>query len=52
VAPKGRARIRVRLAAAHEKEHLDAAGEAFKKVGEKYGILGLGKKEIIDRYGT
>jgi hypothetical protein len=29
-----------------------AAGAAFKKIGEKYGLPGLGKKEIIDKYGT
>lgn len=52
VVAKGQARIRVQLSAAHEKEHIDAAIDAFKKVGEKYGILGLGKKEIIDKYGT
>jgi len=51
VVAKGQARIRVQLSAAHEKEHIDKAIEAFKKVGEKYGILGLGKKEIIDKYG-
>ncbi|MBD3278646.1 MAG: glycine C-acetyltransferase [Candidatus Aegiribacteria sp.] len=51
VVPAGKARIRVQLSAAHEKEHLDRCVEAFKKVGEKYGILGLGKKEIIEKYG-
>lgn len=51
VVPAGKARIRVQLSAAHEKEHLDKCVEAFKKVGEKYGILGLGKKEIIEKYG-
>ncbi|MCD4777290.1 MAG: glycine C-acetyltransferase [Candidatus Aegiribacteria sp.] len=52
VVPAGKARIRVQLSAAHEKEHLDKCVEAFKKVGEKYGILGLGKKEIIEKYGN
>lgn len=52
VVAKGQARIRVQLSAAHEKAHIDAAIDAFKKVGEKYGILGLGKKELIDKYGT
>ena len=49
VVPKGQARIRTQLSAAHEKYHLDFAIEAFKKVGEKYGILGLGKKELMAR---
>ena len=51
VVPKGQARIRTQLSAAHEKRHLDQAIEAFVKVGGKYEILGLGKKEIIDIYG-
>jgi len=52
VVPKGQARIRVQLSAAHEQEHLDRAVAAFTKIGEKYGILGLGKKEIIDKFGN
>jgi glycine C-acetyltransferase len=51
VVPKGAARIRTQLSAAHDKHHLDHAGEAFRKVGAKYGILGKGKKEIIAMYG-
>ena len=51
VVPSGAARIRVQLSAAHTKEHIDKAVAAFKKVGEKYGILGLDKKGIIDKYG-
>jgi glycine C-acetyltransferase len=51
VVPKGQARIRVQLSAAHEKEHLDEAVAAFTKIGEKYGILGLGKNEIIEKFG-
>lgn len=39
VVPKGQARIRVQLSAAHEKEHLDAAVKAFKEVGEELGVL-------------
>ncbi len=39
VVPKGKARIRVQLSAAHEKEHLDRAIQAFEKVGKKYGII-------------
>jgi glycine C-acetyltransferase len=51
VVPKGQARIRTQLSAAHEKHHLDAAIEAFRRVGRKYGILGLGKKELIEKFG-
>jgi len=51
VVPKGQARIRTQLSAAHEKHHLDTAIQAFKKVGEIHGIRGLGKKEIIEKYG-
>jgi glycine C-acetyltransferase len=49
VVPKGQARIRTQLSAAHEKHHLDAAIAAFKKVGEKYGVLGMGRKELMAR---
>jgi len=49
VVPKGQARIRTQLSAAHEKHHLDRAIEAFRKVGKKHGILGLGRKELMAR---
>jgi len=39
VVPKEKARIRVQLSAAHEKEHLDKAINAFIKVGKKLNIL-------------
>ena len=39
VVPKGQARIRVQLSAAHEPEHLDKAIAAFTKVGRELGIL-------------
>ena len=39
VVPKGQARIRVQLSAAHKREHLDAAIEAFIKVGKKLGVI-------------
>jgi glycine C-acetyltransferase len=39
VVPRGQARIRVQLSAAHEKEHLDKAIEAFAKVGKKHGVI-------------
>lgn len=39
VVPKGKARIRVQLSAAHTKEHLDKAILAFKKVGKSLGVI-------------
>jgi len=39
VVPKGQARIRVQLSAAHEKEHLDKAIAAFQKVGKELGVI-------------
>jgi glycine C-acetyltransferase len=39
VVPKGLARIRVQLSAAHEKEHLDRAIDAFTRVGKKLGVI-------------
>jgi glycine C-acetyltransferase len=39
VVPKGKARIRVQLSAAHKKEHLDAAIKAFTSVGKRLEIL-------------
>lgn len=39
VVPKGQARIRVQLSAAHEQQHLDKAIEAFTKVGKELGVL-------------
>ena len=51
VVPKGQARIRTQLSAAHEKAHLDKAIEAFVKVGKKYDILGKDKNAIIQQYG-
>jgi glycine C-acetyltransferase len=51
VVPKGQARIRTQMSASHTKEHLDRAIAAFKKVGAKYGILGLKKDQIIEKYG-
>jgi len=39
VVPKGQARIRVQLSAAHDKEHLDKAIKAFEKIGRELGVL-------------
>ncbi len=39
VVPKEKARIRVQLSAAHKKEHLDKAIQAFTKVGKELGVI-------------
>ncbi|MCH5239867.1 MAG: glycine C-acetyltransferase [Muribaculaceae bacterium] len=39
VVPKGEARIRVQLSAAHSKEQIDKAVDAFIKVGRKLGVI-------------
>jgi glycine C-acetyltransferase len=39
VVPQGKARIRVQISAAHEKEHLDKAIAAFTKVGKELGVI-------------
>ncbi|MCB1059164.1 MAG: glycine C-acetyltransferase [Calditrichaeota bacterium] len=39
VVPKGQARIRVQISAAHDGDHLDTAIEAFKKVGKSLGVI-------------
>ncbi len=39
VVPKGQARIRVQLSAAHRREHLDKAIEAFIKVGKRLEVI-------------
>ena len=39
VVPKGEARIRVQISAAHEREHLSRAIEGFKKIGKKLQII-------------
>lgn len=39
VVPKDKARIRVQLSTAHEKEHLDQAIAAFTEVGKELGII-------------
>lgn len=39
VVPKGQARIRVQLSAAHEPEHLDKAIAAFTKIGRELQVL-------------
>ena len=39
VVPKGQARIRVQISAAHSKQHLDKAINAFDAIGRKLGIV-------------
>ena len=39
VVPKGQARIRVQISAAHEKEHLDKCINAFVKIGQELGVI-------------
>jgi len=39
VVPKGEARIRVQISAAHSKDDIDAAINAFQKVGKEYKII-------------
>jgi glycine C-acetyltransferase len=39
VVPKGEARIRTQMSAAHEPEHIDAAIEAFAAVGSDMGVI-------------
>ncbi|WP_215226316.1 glycine C-acetyltransferase [Echinicola shivajiensis] len=39
VVPKGQARIRVQISAAHEREHLDKAIEAFVAVGKELDVI-------------
>lgn len=39
VVPKGKARIRVQISAAHEKHHLEKAIQAFTEIGKELGVL-------------
>jgi glycine C-acetyltransferase len=39
VVPKGQARIRVQISAAHEQEHLDKAINAFTGIGKELGVI-------------
>ena len=39
VVPKGKARIRVQISAAHTREHLETAIAAFQKVGKEMGVI-------------
>ena len=39
VVPQGQARVRCQISAAHTREHLDRALAAFKKVGQRLGLI-------------
>jgi glycine C-acetyltransferase len=39
VVPRGKARIRVQLSAAHSKEHLDKAILSFIKIGRELNVI-------------
>ena len=39
VVPRGEARIRVQISAAHSKDHLDRAISAFESSGKEHGII-------------
>ena len=52
VVAAGQARIRTQLSADHDMPMLQRALESFKKVGATYGILGLDKKGIIEKFGS
>ena len=39
VVPRGEARIRVQISAAHSVEDLDRALDAFEKIGRKHGVI-------------
>jgi glycine C-acetyltransferase len=51
VVPKGEARIRVQISAAHESQHIEVAIKAFTTVGKKYDVLGKSRQQIRERYG-
>jgi glycine C-acetyltransferase len=40
VVPKGQARIRTQMSAAHTREHLDRAIDAFIRIGRELGVIG------------
>jgi glycine C-acetyltransferase len=47
VVPKGQARIRTQMSAAHTKDHIDQAVAAFAKVGTQLGAIGANKKQAV-----
>ncbi len=51
VVPRGAARIRVQVSAAHSEEQIDRAVDAFTEVGRRYDVLGKTRDEIVSMYG-
>src|SRR5689334_25211542 len=47
VVPKGQARIRVQLSAAHEQDHLDKAISAFTRIGKELGVISSAKASVV-----
>ncbi|HWA50161.1 MAG TPA: aminotransferase class I/II-fold pyridoxal phosphate-dependent enzyme, partial [Dongiaceae bacterium] len=47
VVPKGQARIRTQMSAAHTKDHIEQAVAAFAKVGTQLGAIGANKKAAV-----
>ena len=39
VVPKGQARIRTQMSAAHTREHLDRCIDAFVRIGKELGVV-------------
>jgi glycine C-acetyltransferase len=52
VVPRGQARIRTQLSAAHDRRQLDTALRAFEKVGRKLGVLGRSRQELLALSGA
>lgn len=50
VVPKGQARIRIQLSAAHSRDQIDKAVDAFIKIGKEFDILGKTQEEILEMY--
>jgi glycine C-acetyltransferase len=46
VVPKGQARIRTQMSAAHTPEHIEQAVAAFAKIGRQLGAIGAQKKAV------
>ena len=51
VVPQGQARIRTQLSAGHTMPLLERALETFVTAGNKLGILGMSKEQIVEKFG-